>query len=82
VTARAVFDFLTGIVLLIVGLGLLYVVFGGAFMTRFMPAGRPSTYDLVVGVLVWALALTAPVTFLVVGVARLAKAYRRWHSPV
>src|SRR5262249_20482510 len=36
-----------------VGAALLYIVFGGAFMTRFMPSGRPSTYDLVVGALAW-----------------------------
>ncbi len=34
-----------------VGIGLLYIVFGGAFMTRFMPTGRPSTYELVIGAL-------------------------------
>ena len=35
------------------GVALLYIVFGGAFMTRFMPTGRPSTYELVIGALAW-----------------------------
>jgi hypothetical protein len=56
------------------GIALLYVVFGGAFMTRFMPTGRPSTYDLVVGALAWTFALTAPAGFGLVGLARLATA--------
>ena len=63
-----------------VGLGLLYIVFGGSFMTRFMPTGRPSTYDLVVGALAWTFALTAPAGFGLVGLARLATAYERWRA--
>src|SRR5215831_17715610 len=63
-----------------VGAALLYIVFGGAFMTRFMPSGRPSTYDLVVGALAWTFALTAPAGFGLVGLARLATAYERWRA--
>src|SRR3954453_22048612 len=62
------------------GVALLYLVFGGAFMTRFMPSGRPSTYDLVVGALAWTFALTAPAGFGLVGVARLGTAYERWRA--
>jgi hypothetical protein len=62
------------------GVALLYVVFGGAFMTRFMPSGRPSTYDLVVGALAWTFALTAPAGFGLVGLSRLATAYERWRA--
>jgi len=69
-----------GTVCTAVGLALLYVVFGGSFMTRFMPTGRPSTYDLVVGALAWTFALTAPAGFGLVGVARLATAYERWRA--
>jgi len=60
------------------GVALLYIVFGGAFMTRFMPTGRPSTYELVIGALAWTFALTAPAGFGLVGVARLATAYDRF----
>jgi len=56
-----------GTVFTAVGLALLYIVFGGAFMTRFMPTGRPSTYDLIVGALAWTFALTAPAGFGLVG---------------
>ena len=52
-----------GTIFTTVGIALLYLVFGGAFMTRFMPTGRPSTYDLVVGALAWTFALTAPAGF-------------------
>lgn len=69
-----------GTVSLAVGISLLYIVFGGAFMTRFMPAGRPSTYELIIGALAWTFALTAPAGFGIVGVARLATAYDRWRA--
>ena len=69
-----------GTILTASGLALLYIVFGGAFMTRFMPTGRPSTYDLVVGALAWTFALTAPAGFGLVGLARLATAYERWRA--
>jgi hypothetical protein len=71
---------LAGTVSTAVGIGLLYIVFGGAFMTRFMPTGRPSTYELVIGALAWTFALTAPAGFGLVGVARLATAYERWRA--
>jgi hypothetical protein len=69
-----------GTIFTAVGLALLYLVFGGAFMTRFMPSGRPSTYDLVIGALAWTFALTAPAGFGLVGLARLATAYERWRA--
>jgi hypothetical protein len=69
-----------GAIFTAVGVGLLYVVFGGSFMTRFMPSGRPSTYDLVVGALAWTFALTAPAGFGLVGLSRLATAYERWRA--
>jgi hypothetical protein len=71
---------LAGTICTAVGIALLYLVFGGAFMTRFMPAGRPSTYDLVVGALAWTFALTAPAGFGLIGLARLATAYERWRA--
>lgn len=71
---------LAGAILIAIGIALLYFVFGGAFMTRFMPTGRPSTYDLVIGALAWSFALAAPAGFFVGGVARLATAYKRWRT--
>jgi hypothetical protein len=59
---------------------LLYLVFGQNLMVRFMPVGRPSTYELVVGALAWTFALTAPAGFGLVGVARLATAVERWRA--
>lgn len=59
---------------------LLYLVFGGNFVDRFMPTGRPTTYELVAGALAWTFALTAPAGFGLVGVARLVTAYERWRA--
>jgi hypothetical protein len=59
---------------------LLYLVFGENFVDRFMPTGRPSTYELIAGALAWTFALTAPAGFGLVGVARLVTAYDRWRA--
>lgn len=69
-----------GTVLVATSLGLLYLVFGENFIDRFMPTGRPTTYELVAGALAWTFALTAPAGFGLVGVARLATAYDRWRA--
>ena len=59
---------------------LLYLVFGENFIDRFMPTGRPTTYELVAGALAWTFALTAPAGFGLVGVARLTTAFDRWRA--
>jgi hypothetical protein len=59
---------------------LLYLVFGANFVDRFMPTGRPTTYELIAGALAWTFALTAPAGFGLVGVARLVTAYDRWRA--
>lgn len=59
---------------------LVYLVFGEDLMSRFVPTGRASTYELVIGALAWTFALTAPAGFGLVGVARLATAFERWRS--
>lgn len=59
---------------------LLYLVFGANFVDRFMPNGRPTTYELIVGALAWTFALTAPAGFGLVGVARLATAFDRMRA--
>ena len=63
-----------------ISLVLLYLVFGENFVDRFMPTGRPTTYELVAGALAWTFALTAPAGFGLVGVARLVTAYDRWRA--
>ena len=60
--------------------GLLYLVFGANFIDRFMPTGRPTTYELIAGALAWTFALTAPAGFGLIGVARLFTAYERWRA--
>jgi hypothetical protein len=59
---------------------LLYLVFGANFVDRFMPTGRPTTYELIAGALAWTFALTAPAGFGLIGVARLFTAYERWRA--
>jgi hypothetical protein len=59
---------------------LLYLVFGRDLMSQFMPKGRLSTYELIVGALAWTFALTAPAGFGLIGVARLATGYERWRA--
>ena len=71
-------DLLSGLTFVVIGLVLLDIIIGSGFMTRFMPAGRPSSYDLIVGALAWSLAVTAPTGFVWMGVARLKAAYKRW----
>lgn len=61
-------------------LTLVYLVFGQNFVDRFMPSGRPTTYELVAGALAWTFALTAPAGFGLVGVARIVTAYDRWRA--
>jgi hypothetical protein len=69
-----------GTVLVGISLALLYLVFGENFIDRFMPTGRPTTYQLVAGALAWTFALTAPAGFGLVGVSRLVTAYERWRA--
>jgi hypothetical protein len=69
-----------GTILVGTSLVLLYLVFGENFVDRFMPAGRPTTYELVAGALAWTFALTAPAGFGLVGIARLVTAYDRWRA--
>lgn len=71
---------LAGTVLVSASAVLLYLVLGENFVDRFMPAGRPTTYELVAGALAWTFALTAPAGFGLVGVARLVTAHDRWRA--
>jgi hypothetical protein len=69
-----------GLALVAASAGLLYLVFVANFLDTFMPAGRPTTLELVSGALAWTFALTAPAGFGLVGLARLATAYDRWKA--
>jgi hypothetical protein len=69
--------FIVGTFLVAASAAVLYLVFGQNLMDRFMPTGRLSTYELVVGALAWTFALTAPAGFGLVGLARLATAVDR-----
>ena len=69
-----------GLVLVAASAALLYLVFVANFLDTFMPAGRPTTLELVSGALAWTFALTAPAGFGLVGLARLVTAYDRWKA--
>ena len=66
-----------GLTLVVTSAALLYLVFVANFLDRFMPTGRPTTFELVSGALAWTFALTAPAGFGLVGLARLATAFDR-----
>jgi hypothetical protein len=69
-----------GTVSVAVSATLMYLVFGEDLMARFMPKGRLSTYELIVGGLAWTFALTAPAGFGLVGIARLVTAFDRMRA--
>jgi hypothetical protein len=69
-----------GLTLVVVSAALLYLVFVANFLDRFMPTGRPTTFQLVSGALAWTFALTAPAGFGLVGLVRLSTAYERWRA--
>ena len=69
-----------GLALVAAAAALVYLVFLGNFLDRFMPAGRPSTYELVAGALAWTFALTAPAGFGLVGLARIVTAFDKWRA--
>ena len=69
-----------GLALVCAAATLVYLVFIGNFLDRFMPVGRPSTYELVAGALAWTFALTAPAGFGLIGLARLVSAYEKWRA--
>ena len=66
-----------GLSLVVTSAALLYLVFVADFLDRFMPTGRPTTFELVSGALAWTFALTAPAGFGLVGLARIATALDR-----
>lgn len=72
--------FVIGSLAVVVSAALMYLVFGEDLMTRFMPKGRMSTYELVIGALAWTFALVAPAAFGVVGISRFATAFERWRA--
>ncbi len=69
-----------GTALVVASAALVYLVFVLDFLDRFMPAGRPTTYELVAGALAWTFALTAPAGFGLVGLARIVTAFERWRA--
>jgi len=80
-TRRTVFSALGIGLMLVASSGVLvYLVFIGNFLDRFMPVGRPSTYELVAGALAWTFALTAPAGFGLVGLARIVSAFEKWRA--
>jgi hypothetical protein len=80
-TRRAVATALgVGLALLTAAAALVYLVFIGNFLDRFMPVGRPTTYELVAGALAWTFALTAPAGFGLIGLARIVSAFEKWRA--
>lgn len=72
--------FVIGVALVVAAGVLVYLVFMANLLDRFMPAGRPTTYELVAGALAWTFALTAPAGFGLVGLARIATGVEKWRA--
>ncbi len=62
-----------GTLLVVIGLLLAYIAFATPFLSRLTPAGRIGGGETVLGMGVWALALVAPATFVLLGTSRLAR---------
>ena len=72
--------FSAGTILVLVAVGVLYLVFAAGFLDQFVPAGRPTTYEVVSGALAWTFALTAPAAAGLVGLLRLATAFEQFRA--
>ncbi len=66
---------LVGATLLFGGFVVAWLAFGTPFITRFTPIGRPETTQMVAGMLAWAVALIAPVAFIIAGLARIVAVF-------
>jgi hypothetical protein len=73
---------LLGTMLIVGGLTLAYAAFATPLLTVALPAGRPSTGQMAVGMAVWAAALVAPAAFLLMGTNRLARLLATLRGPV
>jgi hypothetical protein len=63
--------------LIVTGVLLAIFAFATPLLTSFLPGGRPSTGQLVLGVAIWAIALVAPAGFVLLGTTRLARILSR-----
>lgn len=64
---------LVGTLLVVFGLIMGFVVFATPFLTWLMPAGRFGPGEMVIGIVVWSLALVAPAGLVLLGTTRLAQ---------
>jgi hypothetical protein len=65
---------LLGVTLLGVGLGLGYLAFSTSIVARVMGSARPGPVEVALGITAWAVALTAPACFVILGLGRLVHA--------
>lgn len=72
---------LVGAALIAVGLWLGYLAFSTSIVARLMEAPRPGPASIALGVVAWAVALTAPACFVIVGAARLLRAVEPLSAP-
>jgi len=63
---------IAGAVVLVAGIGLAWLAFATPFMRSFDMPVRPSPGQMAVGIIAWAIALTAPGACIVIGLARLS----------
>jgi hypothetical protein len=69
---------LVAVLMLAAGTALAWLCLATPLVSAFTPAGWVSLPDLIVGVLVWVFSIVVPITFLVLGAARLAGILDGW----
>jgi len=62
-----------GTLLIVFGLIMAYVTFATPFLTWIVPAGRLGAGEMLVGMVIWSVALVAPAAFILLGTNRLAR---------
>lgn len=63
---------LVAVLLILAGVALAWLFLGTSIMSGFVPNGRPSTIQAILGVLAWGVAIVVPAGLTIVGFARIA----------
>ncbi len=69
--------FMVGALLLVVGGALAWVVVSTPVISDFIPSGRPTPIQVVLGIAAWGFAIVMPAVFAIMGIVRLASAMGR-----
>ncbi|HEX5828850.1 MAG TPA: hypothetical protein VFY23_15095 [Candidatus Limnocylindrales bacterium] len=62
----------TAALLLLAGAMLAWLCLGTQLVHQFIPTGRPSTFEVAMGILAWGFTILVPAAFVIIGMARMA----------